>query len=108
MSLASPVHQAYSLQMSHLKSPYEDCPSGDLPNPGIKPRSPVLQADSLLSEPPGKPRATITPVKYKEMQKHSYSTTRQGCRVGEMPPIQETFMLTEYTPAELMDIGAKF
>ena len=26
---------------------------GDLPNPGIKPRSPALQADSLLSEPPG-------------------------------------------------------
>ena len=28
---------------------------GDLPNPGIKPGSPTLQADSLLSEPPGKP-----------------------------------------------------
>ena len=26
---------------------------GDLPNPGIKPRSPALQADSLPSEPPG-------------------------------------------------------
>ena len=30
-------------------------PPGDLPNPGIEPRSPALQADSLLSEPPGKP-----------------------------------------------------
>ena len=28
---------------------------GDLPDPGIEPRSPTLQADSLLSEPPGKP-----------------------------------------------------
>ena len=28
-------------------------PPGDLPNPGIKPRSPALQADSLSSEPPG-------------------------------------------------------
>ena len=28
--------------------------SKDLPNPGIKPRSPALQADSLPSEPPGK------------------------------------------------------
>ena len=28
---------------------------GDLPDPGIEPRSPILQADSLLSEPPGKP-----------------------------------------------------
>ena len=32
------------------------CPlSGDLPKPRIKPRSPVLQSDSLPSEPPGKP-----------------------------------------------------
>ena len=31
---------------------------GDLPNPGIEPRSPALQADSLLSEPPGKPKNT--------------------------------------------------
>ena len=28
---------------------------GDLPDPDIEPRSPVLQADSLLSKPPGKP-----------------------------------------------------
>ena len=27
---------------------------GDLPNPGIEPRSPALQEDSLQSEPPGK------------------------------------------------------
>ena len=28
---------------------------GDLPDPGIKPRSPALEADALTSEPPGKP-----------------------------------------------------
>ena len=28
---------------------------GDLPDPGIKPRSPTLQADALPSEPPAKP-----------------------------------------------------
>ena len=28
---------------------------GNLPDPGIKPRSPALQGDSLPSEPPGKP-----------------------------------------------------
>ena len=33
-------------------------PSGDLPNPGIEPRSPTLQTNSLLSEPPGKPKNT--------------------------------------------------
>ena len=31
---------------------------GDLPNPGIKPMSPALQADSLPAEPPGKPKNT--------------------------------------------------
>ena len=30
-------------------------PPGDLPNPGIKPRFPALQADSLPSEPPDQP-----------------------------------------------------
>ena len=33
-------------------------PPRDLPSPGIKPRSPSLQVDSLLSEPPGKPKNT--------------------------------------------------
>ena len=51
------AHQA-SLSMEYSRQVY--CsgllfPSpGDLPNPGIKPRSRALQADSLLSEPPGK------------------------------------------------------
>ena len=31
---------------------------GDLPDPGIEPVSPALQADSLLSELPGKPCGT--------------------------------------------------
>ena len=31
---------------------------GIFPNPGIKPRSPTLQADSLPPEPPGKPKNT--------------------------------------------------
>ena len=31
---------------------------GFLPNPGIKPRSPTLQADYLPAEPPGKPKNT--------------------------------------------------
>ena len=28
---------------------------GDLPDPGMEPRSPALEADALTSEPPGKP-----------------------------------------------------
>ena len=33
-------------------------PPGDLPNPGIEPRSPTMQVDSLLLEPPGKSKNT--------------------------------------------------
>ena len=36
------------------KIPWEDPPE-DLPNPGIEPRSPTLQADSLPAEPPWTP-----------------------------------------------------
>ena len=35
-------------------------PAGDLPDLGIEPVSPALQADSLLSEPPGK----VVPILY--------------------------------------------
>ena len=34
----------------------------DLPNPGIKPRSPTLQADALTSEPTGKPPLNLTTI----------------------------------------------
>ena len=34
----------------------------DLPNPGIEPGSPALQADALPSEPPGKPVYALTAV----------------------------------------------
>ena len=41
--------QARILEWVAMTSP------GDLPNPEIEPRSPALQADSLPTEPPGKP-----------------------------------------------------
>ena len=55
---------------------------GDLPNPGIEPRSPALQAGSLLSEPPGKPiqysvkckkgnRASLRPLATKQQKKET-------------------------------------
>ncbi len=37
---------------------------GDLPNPGIEPGSPALQADALPSEPPGKPTVGLMQLKY--------------------------------------------
>ena len=35
---------------------------GDVPDPGIKPLTPALQAHSLLIEPPGKPTLFITSI----------------------------------------------
>ena len=40
-------------------------PPGDLPNPGIEPRSPSLQVDSLPTEPSGKPTLIIGKCKLK-------------------------------------------
>ena len=37
-------------------------PPGDLLNPEIEPRSPALRADSLLSEPLGKPKGFVKKV----------------------------------------------
>ena len=34
---------------------------GDLRDPGIKPGSPALQAESLRSKPPGKPGGPLSP-----------------------------------------------
>ena len=49
-------------------------PPGDLPNPGIEPRSPTLQVDSLPSEPPWKPRVlrkqTLGPQAWSHVQYH--------------------------------------
>ena len=54
MSARTVAHQA-PLPMKVSKQEYWSglpFPSpGDLPDPGIKPRSPALQADALLSEP---------------------------------------------------------
>ena len=43
----------FSRQEYWSESPFPS--PGDLPDPGIEPGSPALQADSLSSEPPGKP-----------------------------------------------------
>ena len=50
--LSMGILQARILEWVAFPSP------GDLPNPGIEPTSPTLQADSLPSEPPGKPKNT--------------------------------------------------
>ena len=49
----APLSMGFSRQEYWSGLPFPS--PGDFPDPGIKPRSPALQADSLPSEPPGKP-----------------------------------------------------
>ena len=64
------AHQA-PLSMGFSRQEYRNgllCPPpGDLPNRGIKPRSPALQEDSLPSEPPGKPiNGIVFPISFSD------------------------------------------
>ena len=49
----APLSMGFSRQQYRRGLPFPS--PGDLPDPGIKPGSPTLQADALPSEPPGKP-----------------------------------------------------
>ena len=57
---------------------------GDLPNPGIKPRSPALQADSLPAEPSGKPQEPHVASNQKTAQRHSEQTPGDGEGQGSL------------------------
>ena len=50
---------------------------GDLPDPGIEPWSPSLQADALPSEPPGKPME-------KQRNENSENILKKKNKVGGM------------------------
>ena len=56
----------------------------DLLNPEVKPGSPVLQADSLLSEPPGKP--------CKSKYSPSFSSFLSSSLHPSLPPFLSTFL----------------
>ena len=60
MTLWTAAHQA-PLSMGFSRQGYWSglsFPSPDLPDAGVEPGSPTLQADSLPFEPPGKPKNT--------------------------------------------------
>ena len=64
LTLCNPVDCSPPGSSVHGDSPGKNtgvgchAPPRDIPNPGTKPSSPVLQVDSILSEPPGKPKNT--------------------------------------------------
>ena len=49
----APLSMGFSRQVCWSGLPFPS--PGDLPDPGIEPGSPTLQADALSSEPSGKP-----------------------------------------------------
>ena len=50
----APLSMGFSRQEYWSELPFPS--PGDLPDPGIEPGSPALQADSLPTEPPGEPK----------------------------------------------------
>ena len=89
---ATPGTVAYQAPLSMGFSSQEYCsglpcpPPGDLPSPGIEPRSPALQADSLLSKPLGKTKNTrVGSVQFSHsvmsdsLQPHGLQHARPAC-----------------------------
>ena len=58
----APLSMGFSRQEYWSGLPFPS--PGDLPDPGIEPRSPTLQADALTSEPPGKLELKSSPIIY--------------------------------------------
>ena len=58
VSCQAPLSMGFSRQEYWNGLPFP--PPGALPDPGIKPRSPALQADSLLTVVQGKPLSVYT------------------------------------------------
>ena len=56
VALQAPLSMEFSRQ-EYYRIPFPS--PGDLPHPGIKPRTSALQADSFPSEPPGKPLTIV-------------------------------------------------
>ena len=64
-------------------------PPGDLPNPGIKPRSPTLQVDSLPSEPKGNPRLLEwVAAPFSKGSSQSRNLTGVSCIAGGFLPVE--------------------
>ena len=60
-----PLSMGFSRQAYWSGLPFPS--PGDLSNPGIEPRSPALQADSLPSESPGKPMSSVGQINTMEL-----------------------------------------
>ena len=78
----SAVHGIFQARIYWSGLPFPS--PGDLPNPGMEPRSPALQTDALLSEPLGKPRTRGS--KHQRslqeiIRRQTIETAGKGCEV---------------------------
>ena len=73
-------------------------PPGDLPNPGTKPRSSTLQADSLPSEPPGKPYLQYIQLLLLNYQEGNSETQELKLAVGLHPSWNRLTLAAYYHP----------
>ena len=82
LTLCDPMDLVHGILQARILKPFLS--PGDLPNPGIKPRSPTLQAGSLPVEPQGKPKNT---------------------GVGSLSLLQRIFLTQELNPFEPWNPG---
>ena len=87
----------------------------DLPNPGIEPGSPALQADSLPTELSGKPTVNLSVIKYFLVflvpKEHMYRTQRVGLlpRYYRIPNVDASPpSLTKQNSQKTADLSARF
>ena len=86
-------------------------PPGNLPNPGIEPRSPALQADSLPTEPPGKPKNTGVGSLPLLQGKNQFSSVAQSYQTlcdpmnRSMPGLPIHHQLPEFTQTHVHWVG---
>ena len=82
-------------------------PPGDLPNPEIEPRSPMLQVDSLESQPPGKPMNAGEAYPFSRGPFWPRNQTRVSCTAGGffMPGLPVHHQLLESTQNHVNWVG---
>ena len=91
VALQAPLSMGFSRQEYWGGLPFLS--PGDLPNPGIEPRSPALQADSLPDEPPGKLAHSNLPIWSSLTVKRS-ENFQKGTGVAILRKLQFRFYFT--------------
>ena len=103
----APLSMGFSRQEYWSGLPFSS--PGDLPEPGIEPRSPTLQADTLPSEPPGKKQVLIMMglIPYKTGRDMKFCVIGgYSKKVSIYKPEKRTLTLTKLTSALILDFLA--